>query len=476
MTTRCLALPRTMHVHFRWMSAVFAATALCGCLGPRQPMPASAAIAAPAAWRTSSGETRPIENAWWSRFDDPALTELVTRALEQNADVEMAIARVAEARATVRIALALTAPQVTGAINGGRAKSVVLGKGVTAWAGQPQLNVAFDFDVFGRAASEQASARAALGASEASRDAVTLAVASTTAASYITLRGLDARLDISRATLAARAEALRFATRRAEAGYTSRLELQQAKAEFEAARQLVPAAELAVSRAENALCILLGETPHPIARGKPLDDLAVPAVPEGLPSTLLRRRPDVAAAEAQVVASDATLDAARAAMLPSVALTGSLGLALSTAFVNPVSLFATGASVLSPILDGSRLRSQSDAAAARRDQAALAYRKVALTAFREVEDGLVTLARLNEEGAAARNEVEALRDALKLAANRYREGYSPYLDQIDAQRGLLAAQLVSVQLQSERLVAAVVLYQAMGGGWQCPRCPRAGGA
>jgi len=390
---------------------------------------------------------------------------VVERALANNADIDIAIARVREARANAKFAEAQMAPLSTIGISGGQARTVVLGKGVTALAGQPQVNISYDLDLFGRLRDASASAQAALVASAAGRDTVMLAVASTAAAGYIGLLGLDARLGVSRATLVARADALHFARRRAEAGYTSRLELQQAQAEYDAAEQLVPAAELAVSRAENSLSVLLGNTPHAIENRGTLADLAIPTIPAGLPSALLRRRPDVAAAESQLVATDRSLDSARAAMLPSVALTGMLGAALSTAFANPVSLFAAGGSVFSPLLDGGRLRSQADAAAARRDEAAYAYRKVALTAFREVEDGLVSLDRLAQEDVAARHQVTALREALRIASNRYREGYSPYLDQIDAQRGLLAAQLVAVQIESDRLIAAVALYQALGGGW-----------
>ncbi|CAG9166561.1 Outer membrane protein OprM [Cupriavidus pampae] len=447
------------------IGAIGAMAMLYGCIGPRPDLPASAAVEPPAAWRTGTVEATAFDHRWWTTFNEPVLADLVERAMTRNVDLELAVARVEEARAAASVALAQTAPQVTIGINGGKARTVVLGKGVTAWAGQPQVNIAYDLDLFGRLASANDAARATLLASAAGRDAVALAVASTTAIAYFALRGLDARLEIARATLVARADALRFAQRRADAGYTSRLELQQAQAEYEAARQLVPSAELAVSHAENALSVLLGDVPGSIARGKVLEDLDVPRIPAGLPSDLLRRRPDVAAAEAMLVASDSTLDAARAAMLPNVALTGSLGVALSTAFVNPVSLFSLGGTILSPLLDGGRLRAQSEVAAARRDQAAFAYRKVALTAFREVEDNLVSLDRLAEEEVAQRHQVDALREALRLASNRYREGYSPYLDQIDAQRGLLAAQLVAVQIQSDRLTTAIALYQALGGGW-----------
>lgn len=442
------------------------ALALSACVGQRPPAPTAAAIAPPAAWRTAVGPGVPVERDWWNGFRDPVLTRLVDRALANNADIAVAAARVDEARALGRLARSQQTPLVSGGASAGDGRSVVLGKGVDAFSGQPQVAISYDLDLFGRLAQNAASARANLVASSESRDAVALAVASTTASGYIALLGLDARLATTRETLAARADALHLAQRRADAGYTSRLELSQAQSEYQAALQLVPAAQLAVSRQENALSILVGDPPAAIARGGSLDTLRMPAIPDGLPSSLLRRRPDVAAAEALLVASDRSLDSARAAILPNLALTGSAGVALSTALADPITLFSLGGSILSPLFDGGRLRAQADAVAARRDQAAFSYRRTALTAFREVEDALVATTRLREQGSAIGDQVAALRETLRISTNRYREGYSPYLDQIDAQRGLLSAQLISIQIQTDRLTSLVTLYQAMGGGWQ----------
>lgn len=443
------------------------ALTLCACAGPRPPIPLAAAVTAPEHWRgpAPAATTAAIDTNWWRGFGDPALSALVERALAQNTDLALAASRVDEARALARLARAQQAPLATAGISGGEARTVVLGRGVDALAGSPQVAISYDLDLFGRLSQASTSARASLLAAQGARDAMALAVASTTASSYIALLGLDARLATIRATLDARAEALRIARRRASLGYTSQLELQQAQSEYQATAQLVAPAELAITRQENALNLLVGEASTAVARGVGLDALTAPPIPAGLPSSLLRRRPDVASAEASLVAGDRTLDSARAALMPNLSLTGSAGWALSSALNDPITLFSLGGSLLAPPLDGGRLKAQAAAAAARRDQAAFIYRRTALTAFREVEDGLASVDRLDAQQVAIDSQIVALRETLRLAANRYREGYAPYLDQLDAQRGLLAAQLVSVQARTDRLVALVTLYQAMGGGW-----------
>jgi outer membrane protein TolC len=184
-----------------------------------------------------------------------------------------------------------------------------------------------------------------------------------------------------------------------------------------------------------------------------------------LPSELVRRRPDIAQAEQLIVAADRSLDAARAEFMPSIQLGLSGGYVDSTLIADPVGIFSIGGSILAPLFEGGRLHAQADAAAARRDQAAYQYRKVALNAFREVEDALAAFQRTYEQELILQQERDALARALVQATNRYHAGYSSYLEQLDAQRGLLSADLSLVQARGERLGAAVNLFQALGGGW-----------
>jgi multidrug efflux system outer membrane protein len=446
--------------------ALALALALTGCIGPRPEAPAATAVAPPPAWRTALPAGGAIRADWWSAFGDPVLTGLVAKALANNVDLGSAAARIDEARAAARLARAQRTPSVGGQAPGTTGQTVSpLGTPSDAIGAQPAVTISYDLDLFGRLAQASRAAQAQLLASEGARDTVRLGIASSVATGYITLRALDLRLAVARQTLAARAEGLRIARRRAETGYTSNLELRQSEAEYRATEQLVPAAELAISRQENALSLLLGDNPGPIARGLALDRLAAPPIPAGLPADLLRRRPDIFQAEQTLVATDRSLDSARAAMLPNIALTGSAGVALSTALANPIGVFTIGASILSPIFDGGRLGAQADAATARRDQAAFAYRRAALQAFREVDDSLAGVQRSGEQAVALAGQRDALAGALRNASNRYRAGYSAYLDQLDAQRGLLTAELSLVQARADRLTAYVTLYQAMGGGW-----------
>lgn len=439
---------------------------LAGCAGPRPGVPVGAAVVPPAGWRTAFATTTPVTAGWWQRFGDPVLTALVERALANNVDLAVAATRIAEARANVRLARAALSPSLSasGSVAEQRTLSS-LGTGVDGLVAQPGVQAAYEVDLFGRLATLTRAARADLLASQAARDTTALAVAATTASGYVTLRALDARLETARDTLAARDEALRLAQRRALTGYTSMLELRQAEAEYQAAAQLVPQVALSISRQENALSVLTGGVPGPIARGRTLAELTLPAIPSELPSALLRRRPDIAAAEYRLASADLSLSAARALFLPRVNLSGTAGLALSSLLPDPVTLFSLGGSVLAPILDGGRIRAGAEGAAARRDAAAYAYRGAALTAFREVEDSLAGVRRAGEQAGDVALQRAALAEALRLAQNRYRAGYASYIEQLDAQRGLLSADLTLIQARTDRLTALVTLYQALGGGW-----------
>ncbi|MCC2981076.1 efflux transporter outer membrane subunit [Sphingomonas sp. IC4-52] len=451
------------------ITALMAGTLLAGCTAPNPPRPEAAAVAAPVAWRTNLPAGAALEADWWGRFGDPALGRLVERARANNPDVAIAAARVQEARANERLARAQLFPSLDVGAGVSEARAVnPLGVPTTNTGFQPLFQAAYEIDLFGRIGNQVEAARQSTAASEAARDTALLSVTAATASGYITLRALDARREVVQATIASRAEALRLARSRAEVGYTSQLELRQAEAEYRATTQILPQVDLAIRRQENALSILTGVAPQQIERGTPLSSLQAPPVPAGLPADLLRRRPDIAQAEYTLAATDASLAAARAQFLPSLRLTGSTGLTLSTALSDPVSIWAIGASVLAPLFQGGRLRANVEGAAARRDQAAFSYQRTALTAFREVEDNLAAVDRL----AAQRRELEAQRtataEALRHAANRYRAGYAAYLEQLDAQRALLNVELTLVQLRADQLNSLVALYQAMGGGWSRP--------
>jgi NodT family efflux transporter outer membrane factor (OMF) lipoprotein len=450
------------------LAAVLATTLMLeGCLGPRPAPPPEAAVTAPPAWRTPSAEAPPLASDWWQGFGDPVLSELVEQALAHNAEIGEAAARVAQARAHLRLAHAEQGPEVDFHGVGGYTQQLEVTGPISTWGAETDGVVSYDFDLFHKLANASKAARAQLLATQAARDAMRLAVASTTAQTYITLLGADRRLAIAQDTLKARADALHLEQRLVGSGYSSQLDLHQAEAEYRATQQLVPMAQLAVTEAENALSVLIDQPPQAITRGTGgLDALHAPQIAPGLPSQLLRRRPDIMAAEQSAIAADRSLDSARAAMLPDLALTGSAGKIFAAVLPTPESVWLIGGSVLAPIFDSGRRKANADTVAAQRDEAAWAYRATVLEAFKEVENALASVQRVEEQRKALAAQVTAEQGALKVATQRYRAGYAAYIDQIDAERALLSAQLSLAQSDSDRLNDYVQLYRALGGGWR----------
>ena len=445
-------------------AAVAAAVLASGC-ATSQPSSPAAWAEAPQAWRAevpADGQVRPD---WWRTFGDPLLAAAVEQALAGNVDLAVAEARVHEAEALSAQARAGLWPSLDASLSTqkGRTLGATTGQASTSASGQAQLQASYEVDLWGQVRSANQAALASLQASRNARDAAALSVAASTVQAYVQLLSLDAQLAIARDTLSARDGALRAAVQRAEVGYTSRLEQAQAEAEQRAAAQRVPVLELAVRQQENALRVLTGEPPGPVERGR-VATLRLPTPGPGLPSTLMSRRPDIAEAESRLAAADATLASDRAALLPQVSLTGSAG-RLFVEHLDPVTVWSLGGSLLAPLFDGGRRASQADASAARRDQTAWTYRGVVLAAFAETEDALEALTRLEAQSVEVEARHAALTDTLRHARNRYRAGYTSYLEELDAQRGLYGVEQERVQLQESRLPNAVALYRALGGGW-----------
>jgi NodT family efflux transporter outer membrane factor (OMF) lipoprotein len=449
---------------------VFISASLTACAGVRREAPSEAAVQAPPAWRAATSSANvALQADWWQSFDDATLNALVAQALTNSDDIALAAIRVQEARAELGYAQAQRLPNVQAALEGGRDRDVNPGFGIAEQqsAGQGLIQASFDVDLFGRLKATSKAAHAALLATQDAQQTVRLGVAATVVSSYFTLLAFDARLAIVRDTLKLRRDELHVEQRRYDAGYSNALDLTRAQAELEATGQLIPTLELGVAKAENGLSIVLGRVPGPIARGAAIDRHRLPDVPVSLPSTLLRSRPDIAAAEARLAATDHTLDAARAAFLPDIRLAATGGFVGSTLVdTSPVKVWSIGSSILAPLYDAGRLTSQQDSATARRDEAAFDYRKTALQAFREVEDNLAATTKYRQQYEALSRERDILERAFKLATRRYREGYANYLDQLDAQRNLLSSELSLVQARLDRFNAAVSLMQALGGGWR----------
>jgi outer membrane protein, multidrug efflux system len=442
---------------------------LAGCAGPRPAAPPDAKVDPPSAWRTTPDNAGPeLSATWWDSFGDPGLTRIITIALADNDDVKIAAARVEELMGQADLARAQRLPEVDGAVAWERDRSInpAYGKPQVQNVTEPVVTFSFDADLFGRLRAADAAARANLLGTRAAQADVRLLVAATAARDWFTLRSLDARLETLRQTLDAREQTLKLVRRRVSVGYAAQLDLEQAEAEYQATKQQIPPTELAIRRTEDSLSILLGRNPASIERRDAAAEPQLPPVPSALPSSLLRRRPDILEAEERVVAADRGLDASRAAFMPDLRLSGDWGHVTSTILENrPVDIFTVGASILAPIFDAGRLKAQENSAAARRDQAAFAYRKAALTAFGQVEDALASTQHLHEQLDSLQAQRNVLEKTLQIAAQRYKAGYSPFLDQLDAQRNLLSVQLAIAQARADEFNAYVTLFQSLGGGW-----------
>jgi NodT family efflux transporter outer membrane factor (OMF) lipoprotein len=439
---------------------------LAGCAGPAVRTAQVPPVVPPADWRVDLQPSVPLDPQWWQSFGDPQLAALVEEALSRNADIGIAEARVREARAQQDLARSALLPTLDATLGATGSRSInAFGKPVEQLAAQPQVQVGWEIDLFGRLSDQDSAARSAWLASQAARDATHLSIASATASAYVALLALDDRLALAQRTAETRKDSRDLIARRVRVGYSPKLELEQAEVDYQSALLLVPSLKQAIARQENALSVLAGRVPTNVTRAAGLGALTRPPIPQALPSELLRRRPDVAQAESQLAASDSNLAAARKRFLPSLRLSASSGVALSTLLAGPVGLWSVGASVLAPLFEGGRLRAGAEAAGAQRDVAAFAYRKAALNAFREVNDALASVDGLDRQVQIQTTQRNALAEANRLAGNRYREGYSPLLEQLDTQRGLLSAELGLIQMRADALVARISLYQALGGGW-----------
>lgn len=455
-------------------TAVLLGLLLVGCAAvgpdyqrPDAPLPATY----PEAVGEKAAETAiPVEKRWWTLFHDATLDGLVDRALSNNLDLQAAVSRVEEAEALVREAGAAFYPAIDLEASEARSRtSKNANSGPTVQTKQrAALTTAFELDVWGRLRRANEAARAQALASRYARDTVQLSIAGLVASSYLALRAYDAQLAVTRDTITSREGSLKIVRNRLDAGFASPLDLHQAEGSLAAAK--AQAASLRQQRAltEHQLALLTG-TPGLIIPVGDLRQLPLPPTPPaGLPSELLEARPDVRQAEEELVSTNAQIGVAKAAFFPTISLTGSLGgesSELADLFSSSARVWSLGLGLITPVFDAGRTAAQVDQATARREQAVAGYRKTVQTAFKEVNDALVSL-RENAEGEQAQAaQVEAAKKTLRLAQVRYEAGYSGYLEVLDAQRTTNDALLSYIATRQSRLTAAVDLFKALGGGW-----------
>ncbi len=454
--------------------AIGCAALLAGCaIGPDYRRPA---VDVPPSWRVTEAEAKDLANtAWWEQFGDPALDNLIRIALRENLDLRIASARIDEFAGRYGAARADLFPQVGAGAEAGRQRTTEeTGNGLPAGfrstldGYSAVLNATWELDIWGRIRRASEAARAALLGTVEGRRAVILSLVGSVAGSYVNLRGLDRQLEIAMETAKTRADSLALFKRRFEGGVASEVEYAQVKSLYEEAMATIPAVRKAISQQENALSVLLGRNPGPIARGKPIGQLPIPAVPAGLPADLLARRPDILVAEQNLIAANANIGVAKAAYYPAISLTGFLGYAstdLSSLFTGPAKIWSYSVPVSAPLFTAGKIAGNVQAAEAVRRQTLAEYRKAIQEAFREFDDALTDQARTREQLAAQASQVEALQRYVTLAQLRFDGGYTSYLEVLDAQRSLFNAQLGYAQNQGVLLQAMINLYKAMGGGW-----------
>jgi multidrug efflux system outer membrane protein len=411
--------------------------------------------------------------AWWEIFEDEMLQSLIRAALAENYDLRVAAARVLEARARVTVTRSFQFPDLSA--SGSAPYAHVYGDDRAplqfeeTFSPLATLDLFWEIDLWGRLRRATEAARADLLASADVQRFVVTTLVSDVATAYFQLRELDLELEISRRTLASRQDSLRLITLRQEGGVAALMDVRQAEVLLYTAAETIPDLERRIEQTENLISLLLGRNPDAVPRGRPLlQQLALPAVPAGLPSSLLQRRPDIRQAESQLAAATARIGVAKADFFPRVLLTGAAGggsVLVNGEWFGPSGLLAIAPQVTLPIFNTGRIGASVDSAEARAQEALVRYQQAVQQAFREVSDALVEHRKRGESRIQQEALVNSLRDAARLANIRYRGGVTSYLEVLDTERQLFDAELALAQAQRDEVLAVVRLYRALGGGW-----------
>jgi multidrug efflux system outer membrane protein len=413
---------------------------------------------------------------WWEVFQDPILKNLIQEALQNNYDVKLAAARVEEARAQQGVSRSQFFPQIGYNFAVARSRNPLAAVGVPIaqlesttnfFAGA--LNASWELDIWGRIRRANEAARANLLATADARRGVWLMLVSDVAQAYFELAALDVALQIARDSADAFQGTYNLFQDRLRFGLASKVQTARAEGALGGALASIPELKLQIVAKENQISILLGKAPGSIPRGAPMYAQPVaPAVPAGLPSTLLERRPDLRQVEQQLVRANAQVGVAKAEFLPKLNLTAVLGTAspeISAVTSGGALVWAVAAGLAGPIFQGGRILQNYRATLAEREQAVLQYQQAVITALREVADRLTALDELRAAEADQERSVKGLQDAVELATDRYRFGLASYYEVLEAQQQLFPAQQKLAQIRRDRLTSYVQLYKALGGGW-----------
>lgn len=447
---------------------------LTGCMvGPDYQRPV---VETPVTWRIEETTAQDLANtAWWRQLDDPVLNELIATAINENKDLLIAAARVDQYAAQLGVVRADFFPQVGASAQFGQQQVTEKGgnplpAGYNTVYGNQQitLNATWELDIWGKIRRSTESARASLLASEEGRRGVVLSLVASVASAYVNLCNLDKQLEISRQTAESRKGSYELFVMRFEAGVINEMELAQSRSEYEQALATIPQIQKGIALQENAISILLGRNPGQISRGRKFDDLKLPIIPEGLPSDLLERRPDIKEAEQLLIAANAQIGVAKAAYFPSISLTGFMGFAssdFSDLFTGSAKVWQYSAPITAPIFTAGKISSQVQVSEAIQRQYLVQYQQAIQSAFRDVNDALASQNLTRKQLDAQKERVLALRTYAGLARERFDNGYSSYIEVLDAERSLFDVELAYIQTQNGLFQALIGLYKAMGGGW-----------
>ena len=440
----------------------------------------------PEAWTKLTPATQPLNMDWWTRFNDPVLNAMVEEALKNNQDLAAGMAGIRSAAAQAGVGSSALWPSLGAGADltaEGASEKMAnssFGPGSTAsrWYTnyQGQLAASWEVDFWGATRNNYTRLTNILLQTVLNHEALRLSIAGQVAQSYFAMLSYDMQLETAKRTLKTREDALRIYTSRYRLGELTELDWQRARAEVETARATVHTTNIALDEAEASLAVLLGKQPREIwqnlPRGSRLDKLPTPPVlPEGLPSDLLLRRPDIRAAEFSIMAANSSIGEARARFFPSVSLTGALGTlaaAVSNLFSGPAAIWSYGATVSLPIFSGGQTWYNLKNAEALKEQAEATYRQTVMEAFRDVRTSLTAQTERDRIVKATQAQVDSLRRAANIARIQYDNGYTDYLTVLDAERELFAAELSLATALQNRLSSVVSVCMALGGGWEDP--------
>ncbi|MEX1012259.1 MAG: efflux transporter outer membrane subunit [Waddliaceae bacterium] len=457
----------------RGLWLIFFLISMTGCrVGPAYRRPC---VDVPAHWNLQYEEMGAPQNMrWWEQFGDPVLPQLIEIALSENKDLKIATARIDQFIGRYQVTRSDLYPQIGLDTTYGRQRVNERAAPLSTGTRNPSniyqvlLVGSFELDLFGKIRSASDAVLAEINASCFARQAVAQTLVAAVATAYIDLLGLDLKLLIARMTADTRGKTLDIFNKRYNAGVISKLELSQIESEYQDALAQIPLFEKQVSQQEYTISLLLGQNPSSIARGGTLDALATPVISEGIPSDLLCQRPEILEAESRLVAANARIGVAKAAYFPTISLTGtygSLSEELKDLFKGDSRVWSYFVPVSMPIFTAGQIAGEVAVTYADRQEALYLYQQRIQEAFKEVEDALVDIERTYEQKGAQEKQVEALEEYARLANHRYNEGYTSYLEVLDAESRLFRAQLQLADTKSNFYTAFASLYRALGGCW-----------